>query len=103
MSPLLALLPLLMAAPDPVGQYLGDLEQAGVVKTRDATLDGLRQGLVAAEQDLVTGNVQTATTNLFGLVESGAFAKFTKGSSRGVTDTTRRSLAEKAVMYFASQ
>jgi len=76
MSPLLALLPLLVAAVDPVGQYLGDLEQAGVVRTGAATLDGLRAGLVAAESDLVTGNVQTATTNLFALVESGAFAKF---------------------------
>ena len=61
---------------DPVGQYLGDLERAGVVKTKDASLEGLRQGLVEAEQDLVTGNVQTATTNLFALVESDAFVKF---------------------------
>jgi len=76
MTPLLALLPLLVQTVDPVGQYLGDLEQAGVVHTREATLDGLREGLIAAEGDLVTGNVQTATTNLFALVESGAFAKF---------------------------
>lgn len=64
------------AAAEPVGQYLGDLEKAGVVKTREASLDGLREGLVEAEQDLVTGNIQTATTNLFALVESGAFVKF---------------------------
>jgi len=61
---------------DPVAQYLGDLERAGVVRPKDASLAGLRQGLVDAEQDLVTGNVQTATTNLFALVESDAFAKF---------------------------
>jgi len=63
-------------AGDPVGQYLGDLERAGVVRPRDASLGGLRQGLVDAEQDLVTGNVQTATTNLFALVESDAYRKF---------------------------
>src|SRR3569623_1126345 len=61
---------------DPVAQYLGDLERAGVVRPKDASLAGLRQGLVDAEQDLVTGNVQTATTNLFALVESDAFVKF---------------------------
>src|SRR3569623_2019681 len=61
---------------DPVAQYLGDLERAGVVRPKDAALAGLRQGLVDAEQDLVTGNVQTATTNLFALVESDAFVKF---------------------------
>jgi hypothetical protein len=70
------LIPLLAAAPDPVGQYLGDLERAGIVHAKEASLDGLREGLVAAENDLVTGNVQTATTNLFALVESAAFAKF---------------------------
>jgi len=63
-------------AADPVGQYLGDLERAGVVRPKDASLEGLRQGLIDAEQDLVTGNVQTATTNLFALVESDAFVKF---------------------------
>jgi len=77
------LIPLLAAATaapstpaDPVGQYLSDLERAGVVRPKDASLEGLRQALVNAEQDLVTGNVQTATTNLFALVESDAFAKF---------------------------
>ena len=63
-------------AGEPVGQYLGDLEKAGVVRTREASLDGLREGLIEAEQDLVTGNVQTATTNLFSLCESDAFVKF---------------------------
>lgn len=79
--PLLAATAVPAAAPpapaaDPVGQYLGDLERAGVVRPQDASLEGLRQGLVQAEQDLVTGNVQTATTNLFALVESNAFVKF---------------------------
>jgi len=61
---------------EPVGQYLGDLEKAGVVKLREASLDGLREALIEAQNDLVTGNVQTATTNLFAICESGAFVKF---------------------------
>jgi tetratricopeptide (TPR) repeat protein len=76
MNPLFLILPLLAQAPDPVGQYLGDLEKAGVVQPQEATLDALRAGLVQAEQDLVAGNVQTATTRLFALVESGAYVKF---------------------------
>jgi tetratricopeptide (TPR) repeat protein len=62
------------AAPAPA-QSLGDLEQSGVVKS-SASLENLRSGLIAAQQDLVTGNVQTATTRLFALVESPAFGKF---------------------------
>src|SRR3569623_1940211 len=61
---------------DPVAQYLGDLERAGVVRPKDASLEGVRQGLIDAEQDLVTGNVQTATTILFSLGESVACVKF---------------------------
>ncbi len=84
MTSLVLLLPLLLQAQvqvqapaaDPVTAYLGDLEKAGVVRAESATLETLRAGLVAAERDLVTGNVQTATTGLFALVESGAFAKF---------------------------
>ena len=77
MNPIVLLIPLLVQATDPVAEYLGDLEKAGVVRTDAGTLETLRAGLVAAEQDLVTGNVQTATARLFALVESGAFAKFT--------------------------
>src|SRR5690349_19238362 len=61
---------------EPMGQYLGDLEKAGVVKMREASLDGLREALIEAQNDLVTGNVQTATTNLFAICESSAFVKF---------------------------
>ena len=64
------------ASAAPVDAYLGDLERAGLVKASGGTLADLRAGLVAAEHDLVTGNVQTATTALFALVESGAFTAF---------------------------
>lgn len=66
------------AAADPVTAYLSDLEKAGVVSAPTPTLDSLRASLVAAEQELVSGNVQTATTRLFALLESTAFAPFQK-------------------------
>jgi tetratricopeptide (TPR) repeat protein len=63
---------------DPMGQYLADLEKAGVVAEdkQPASLDRIRETLVAAEDDLVTGNPQTATTRLFRIVESPRFASF---------------------------
>jgi tetratricopeptide (TPR) repeat protein len=66
-------------APAPVervAQTLGDLEKAGVVPQRNASLDSLRAALIDAEQDLATGNVQTATTRLFALVESPTYERF---------------------------
>jgi tetratricopeptide (TPR) repeat protein len=71
-------LALLAVDPDPMGQYLADLEKAGVAAEDQApaTLDHIREMLVAAEQDLVTGNPQVATTRLFRVVESPRFASF---------------------------
>ncbi len=67
------------AAPnaEPMSAYLADLEKAGVLaddKT-PATVESLRAAVVAAEDDLVTGNAQVATTRLFRVVESPRFAK----------------------------
>ncbi|MDB4982060.1 MAG: hypothetical protein JWM82_2812 [Myxococcales bacterium] len=65
------------ARPDPMSAYLADLEKAGVLaddKT-PATVEGIRAAVVAAEDDLVTGNAQVATTRLFRVVESPRFAK----------------------------
>jgi tetratricopeptide (TPR) repeat protein len=78
MSPLVlpALLLIQAQIAEPAAQYLGDLEKAGLVRADGNTLEALRSGLVAAEQDLVTGNIQTATTRLFALVESSSFATF---------------------------
>ncbi len=63
---------------DPMSAYLADLEKAGVLaddaKT-PATVEGMRAAVVAAEDDLVTGNAQVATTLLFRIVESPRFAK----------------------------
>jgi tetratricopeptide (TPR) repeat protein len=81
--PTLALLfaqgPGAQAAPpqDPMGRYLADLEKAGVL-TQDqqpATVEHIREVLVAAETDLVTGNAEVATGRLFRVVEAERFAK----------------------------
>jgi tetratricopeptide (TPR) repeat protein len=73
-----ALVTLLLQQMDPMGQYLADLEKAGVLQTdrEPATLDRIRQTLTAAEDDLVTGNAQVATTRLFRVVESPRFDGF---------------------------
>jgi tetratricopeptide (TPR) repeat protein len=61
-----------LASRDPVSQYLTDLEQAGVLgaPTSAPSLPLLKETLRTAEDDLVTGNPQAATTRLFRVVES---------------------------------
>jgi tetratricopeptide (TPR) repeat protein len=54
---------------------LGDLERARVVAP-PGSLAGLRAELVVAQQDLVAGNVQSATARLVTLVDSDAYAPF---------------------------
>jgi tetratricopeptide (TPR) repeat protein len=62
---------------DPMGRYLADLEQAGVLDdaAQPATIERIRETLVAAENDLVTGNAEVATGRLFRVVEAERFAK----------------------------
>jgi tetratricopeptide (TPR) repeat protein len=70
-------LALLLSQQDPMGRYLSDLEKAGVL-ARDAepaTVETIRAALVEAENDLVTGNAETATARLFRIVEGERFAK----------------------------
>jgi tetratricopeptide (TPR) repeat protein len=73
-----ALLLLLARQPDPVGQYLTDLEQAGILgaQTTAPSLPQLKETLHAAEDDLVTGNPQIATTRLFRIVEAPQWKTF---------------------------
>jgi tetratricopeptide (TPR) repeat protein len=63
---------------DPVSQYLSDLEQAGVLGGSDVapSLPHLKDILRSAEDDLVTGNPQVATTRLFRVVESPQWKAF---------------------------
>ncbi|MEA2698800.1 MAG: hypothetical protein QOI66_3071, partial [Myxococcales bacterium] len=81
-GPLLFLL--LQAVPaDPVGQYLADLEKSGILaqgqgqgaQGPDAapSVEKIKQALIAAETDLVTGNPQVATTRLYRIIESPAW------------------------------
>jgi len=66
------------APADPVGQYLSDLEQAGVLAGAEVapSLPRLKEVLRVAEDDLVTGNPQVATTLLFRIVESPQWKAF---------------------------
>ena len=55
-----------------MGQYLADLDKAGVL-TGDktpATLEGLKEVIAEAEDDLVTGNAEIAAVQLFKVIES---------------------------------
>ncbi|HEX3698542.1 MAG TPA: hypothetical protein VH374_24430 [Polyangia bacterium] len=62
------------APADPVGQYLSDLEKSGALAAEPApSVEKIRQALVAAETDLVTGNPQVATTRLYRIIESPAW------------------------------
>ncbi|HVZ71032.1 MAG TPA: hypothetical protein VHJ20_01545 [Polyangia bacterium] len=72
-----ALAALFATEQDPMGAYLTDLEKAGVLTADDtpATVEGIRAAVVAAEDALVTGNADVATTRLFKVVESPRFAK----------------------------
>jgi len=62
---------------DPMARYLADLEKAGVLDddAQPATIERLRETLVAAENALVTGNAEIATSRLFRVVEADRFAK----------------------------
>jgi tetratricopeptide (TPR) repeat protein len=62
---------------DPMARYLADLEKAGVLAedAQPATIERIRETLVAAENDLVTGNAEVATGRLFRVVEAERYAK----------------------------
>jgi tetratricopeptide (TPR) repeat protein len=71
-----ALLFVMLQPLDPVGQYLDDLEKAGVLGAEEASLPRLKETLQAAQDDLVTGNPQVATTRLYRIVESPRWKSF---------------------------
>jgi tetratricopeptide (TPR) repeat protein len=72
-GPLLFLLLQAAAGPDPIGQYLSELEKSGVLTQEAPSVARLKQELVAAETDLVTGNPQIATSRLYRIIESPAW------------------------------
>src|SRR5580765_5377517 len=78
-------------AADPMGKYLADLEQAGILKGEDAapaSLERLRSQLAEAEDDLVTGNPQVAAVKLFRLVESPQYSKFDYAPEYAIAELT---------------
>ena len=77
-------------APDPMGQYLADLEKAGIL-TGDKTqpsLEQLRAAIAEAEDDLVTGNAEVASVKLFRIIESPRYAKFDYAPEYAVAELT---------------
>jgi tetratricopeptide (TPR) repeat protein len=79
------------AAPaDPMGRYLADLEKAGILTgdATPATLENFKKEIAEAEDDLVTGNAQTASVRLFRLVESPRYAKFDYAPEYAVAELT---------------
>jgi tetratricopeptide (TPR) repeat protein len=64
-------------ATDPMARYLSDLERSGALADdkRPATIETIRAELVDAENELVTGNADTATARLFRVVENVRYDK----------------------------
>ena len=78
------------AAPDPMGQYLADLEKAGIL-TGDKTqpsLEQLRTAIAEAEDDLVSGNAEVASVKLFRIIEAPRYAKFDYAPEYAVAELT---------------
>jgi tetratricopeptide (TPR) repeat protein len=94
------------AAPqDPMGRYLADLERAGVL-TEDkqpATIERIREALVAAETDLVTGNAEVATGRLFRIVEAERFAKLSYAPEYANAELTLGRALVRAGAYASSE
>ncbi len=59
---------------DPVAGYLRALESSGRLPAESATAQRLKELLVEAEQGLIRGDARSATTDLFGVVESPRFS-----------------------------
>src|SRR6185436_17993558 len=77
-------------APDPMGQYLADLEKAGIL-TGDKTqpsLEQLRTAIAEAEDDLVTGNAEVASVKLFRIIEAPRYAKFDYAPEYAIAELT---------------
>src|SRR5690349_4747065 len=70
----LVLVALLQA--DPIGQYLTDLERQGLLPHETGSVEKIKLALAAAEDSLVARDPRTATTVLYGVVESPRFADF---------------------------
>ena len=73
-----------------MGQYLADLEKAGILTgdKEPATLERLKSELAAAEDDLVTGNAEVASVTLFRIVESPRYAQFDYAPEYAIAELT---------------
>jgi tetratricopeptide (TPR) repeat protein len=91
--------------PDPIGHYLTDLEKAGVLKgdQTPATLERLRSELVAAEDELVTGNAEVASVRLFRIVESPRFRDLAYAPEYATAELTLARALVRAGGYKSAQ
>src|SRR5450432_3697164 len=88
-----------------MGRYLADLEKAGVL-TEDhqpATIEHIREVLIAAETDLVTGNPEVATGRLFRVVEAERFAKLSYSPEYANAELTLGRALERAGAYASAE
>jgi len=78
------------AKPDAMGQYLADLEKAGVLTgdKRPATLETLKEAIAEAEDDLVTGNPEIASVKLYKVIESPRYASFDYAPEYAIAELT---------------
>src|SRR5580765_4211577 len=90
-------------APEPMESFLADLEKAGLTGTKIESLEQFRDVLVSAEQELVTGNAQTATTKLFGLVESPSASRFSYAPEYASAELTLGRALVKGGAYGAAE
>jgi tetratricopeptide (TPR) repeat protein len=76
--------------PDAMGQYLADLEKAGVLTgdKRPATLETLKEAIAEAEDDLVTGNAEIASVTLYKVIESPRYASFDYAPEFAIAELT---------------
>lgn len=91
------------SAAEPVARYLDDLEAAGLLGTGTGTIENLRRELISAEDELVSGNLQSATTRLFGVLESPRFAAFAQDPEYASAELTLGRALVRAGAYGAAE
>lgn len=68
--------PLARGADDPIGRILDEAEKSGRVPPETGTLEGLRNKLASAEEQLIHGDTRSATSTLFLIVEAPRYRAF---------------------------
>lgn len=88
---------------EPLARYLGDLETSGLLEMPAGSIENLRRELVTAEDELVSGNLQSATTRLFAVLESPRFAAFAHDPEYANAELTLGRALVRAGAYGAAE